>query len=108
MQKFLDWPCRFIGMAFLAVTLLTAGQASAQATTHSTDAADAASGAAAEAAAVVEAAEGVFGNVFEFFEPVAETGLHGFFALLGNQPIVFLLLALAIGYPLGKVAVGPF
>ncbi len=107
MQSFLDWPCRFIGMAFLAFTLLAAGQALAQATTNSTDAADAASGVAAEAAAVVEAAEGVVGNVFEFFEPVAETGLHGFFALLGNQPIVFLLLALAIGYPLGKVAVGP-
>jgi putative transport protein len=56
---------------------------------------------------VVEAAEAVIGNVFEFFEPVAEGGVHGFFALLGNQPIVFLLLALAVGYPLGKVAVGP-
>ncbi|MBT2748626.1 MULTISPECIES: TrkA C-terminal domain-containing protein [unclassified Lysobacter] len=48
--------------------------------------------------------ESAAGNVFEFFEPVAESGVHGFFALLGNQPIVFLLLALAIGYPLGRVS----
>ena len=46
-------------------------------------------------------------KVFEFFEPVVESGLHGFFELLGKQPIIFLLLALAVGYPLGKVAVGP-
>lgn len=48
--------------------------------------------------------EKAVGNVFEFFEPVAESGLHGFFALLGNQPIIFLLLALTIGYPLGRVS----
>jgi putative transport protein len=106
MQTVLAWPCRLIAVVCLALSLLAANQALAQATTDSTNP-DIASGAAAEAAAVVEAAEGVVGNVFEFFEPVAETGLHGFFALLGNQPIVFLLLALAIGYPLGKVAVGP-
>ncbi|MDX3927164.1 MAG: transporter [Shinella sp.] len=46
--------------------------------------------------------ERAVGNVFEFFEPVAESGLHGFFALLDTQPIIFLLLALAIGYPLGR------
>lgn len=46
-------------------------------------------------------------KVFEFFEPVVERGLHGFFELLGKQPIIFLLLALAVGYPLGKVALGP-
>lgn len=48
--------------------------------------------------------ERAVGSVFEFFEPVAESGVHGFFALLGNQPIVFLLLALAIGYPLGRLS----
>jgi len=48
--------------------------------------------------------EKAVGNVFEFFAPVAESGLHGFFALLGNQPIIFLLLALALGYPLGRVS----
>ncbi|PCJ08315.1 MAG: transporter [Rhodobacteraceae bacterium] len=47
---------------------------------------------------------GAIGNVFSFFEPIAETGLHGFFVLLGDQPIVFLLLALAIGYPLGRIS----
>ena len=30
--------------------------------------------------------------------------MHGFFVLLGDQPIVFLLLALAIGYPLGRLS----
>ena len=50
------------------------------------------------------APQGAIGNVFSFFEPIAETGLHGFFVLLGNQPIVFLLLALAIGYPLGRIS----
>jgi len=47
---------------------------------------------------------GAIGNVFSFFEPIAETGMHGFFVLLGDQPIVFLLLALAIGYPLGRLS----
>jgi len=43
------------------------------------------------------------------FEPVVKTGMHGFFEPLDKQPIVFLLLALSIGYPLGKVSleVGP-
>ncbi|WP_294227203.1 TrkA C-terminal domain-containing protein [uncultured Shimia sp.] len=50
------------------------------------------------------APEGAIGNVFSFFEPIAETGLHGFFVLLGDQPIVFLLLSLAIGYPLGRLS----
>lgn len=48
--------------------------------------------------------ETVVHSTFEFFEPVAESGLHGFFVLLGNQPIIFLLLALTIGYPLGRVS----
>jgi putative transport protein len=56
---------------------------------------------------LVEEAEAAFGSVFEFFEPVVESGLHGFFELLGNQPIIFLLLALALGYPLGRVKFGP-
>ncbi len=59
------------------------------------------------AAGPVSAEAGVVGNVFEFFEPVVESGLHGFFELLGKQPVVFLLLALGIGYPLGKIKVGP-
>jgi len=50
------------------------------------------------------APSGAIGNVFSFFEPIAETGMHGFFVLLGDQPIVFLLLALAIGYPLGRLS----
>lgn len=47
---------------------------------------------------------GAIGNVFSFFEPIAETGMHGFFVLLGDQPIVFLLLAMVIGYPLGRLS----
>jgi uncharacterized transporter YbjL len=47
--------------------------------------------------------EQVGSGALELFEPVVETGLHGFFELLDKQPIVFLLLALAIGYPLGRV-----
>lgn len=35
---------------------------------------------------------------------MVKTGMHGFFELLDKQPIVFLLLALSIGYPLGKVS----
>lgn len=45
--------------------------------------------------------------MFELFEPMAETGLHGLFAYLGQQPWVFILLALAIGYPLGRLRLGP-
>ena len=58
----------------------------------------------AQSAQPVTGSDGAIGNVFSFFEPIAETGLHGFFVLLGDQPIVFLLLSLAIGYPLGRLS----
>ena len=48
----------------------------------------------------------VGGAALEIFKPVVESGLHGFFELLDNQKFVFLLLALALGYPLGRVTVG--
>lgn len=44
----------------------------------------------------------VIGQIFDSVEPVAETGVHGFFELLGNQPIAFILLALALGNLIGK------
>jgi len=44
----------------------------------------------------------VIGKVFDTIQPVTETGIHGFFQLLGNQPIAFILLALAIGTLIGK------
>ena len=44
------------------------------------------------------------GGILEMFEPVATSGLHGFFELLDKQPIIFLLLAMAMGYPLGKLS----
>jgi putative transport protein len=47
------------------------------------------------------------GNVFQFFEPITETGLHGVFAFLGQHHWVFILLALAIGYPIGRIKFGP-
>ncbi|MFT0476517.1 aspartate:alanine exchanger family transporter [Pseudomonas antarctica] len=47
-------------------------------------------------------ASGVIGQVFETIRPVTEAGLHGFFQLLDNQPIAFVLLALAIGTLIGK------
>ncbi len=44
-------------------------------------------------------------SALPFFEKTVETGLKGFFELLDKQKFIFLLLALAIGYPLGKVSV---
>jgi putative transport protein len=46
--------------------------------------------------------ESVIGQIFDTIEPVTEAGLHGFFQLLGNQPIAFVLLALALGTLIGK------
>ena len=63
--------------------------------------------AAAKSTGMVQEAERVIGNAFEFFEPVAETGIEGFFSFLGAQAWVLLLVAMAIGYPLGKVKFGP-
>ena len=51
--------------------------------------------------------ESAGGAALALFEPVVDRGLHGFFELLDKQPFVFLLLALALGYPLGRVKLGP-
>jgi putative transport protein len=48
------------------------------------------------------AAGGAIGQVFDTIQSVIEAGLHGFFQLLGNQPIAFVLLALALGTFIGK------
>lgn len=45
---------------------------------------------------------GVVGQIFDTIRPVTEAGLHGFFQLLDNQPIAFVLLALALGTLIGK------
>lgn len=59
--------------------------------------------AAAPAAAQDEAtSRNVVGQVFDTIKPVTEAGLHGFFQLLDNQPIAFVLLALALGTLIGK------
>jgi putative transport protein len=42
------------------------------------------------------------GQVFDTIRPVTEAGFHGFFQLLGHQPIAFVLLALALGTLIGK------
>lgn len=57
--------------------------------------------AAAQDGPVAEA-ERAIGQIFDRIEPVTEEGVHGFFQLLGNQPIAFILLALAIGTLIGK------
>ncbi|MEP3440985.1 MAG: transporter [Sulfitobacter sp.] len=46
--------------------------------------------------------EGVIGQIFDKIEPVTEAGLHGFFQLLDNQPIAYVLLALALGTLIGS------
>lgn len=51
---------------------------------------------------VAPAANGVIGQVFDTLRPVTEAGFHGFFQLLGNQPIAFVLIALALGTLIGK------
>lgn len=48
------------------------------------------------------ASRNVIGQIFDSIEPVTEAGVHGFFQLLGNQPIAFVLLALALGTLIGK------
>ncbi|MEA9391172.1 hypothetical protein SJI19_11585 [Acerihabitans sp. TG2] len=50
-------------------------------------------------------ASGVIGQVFDTVRPVTEAGLHGFFQLLGNQPIAFVMLALALGTLIGKFSI---
>ena len=47
-------------------------------------------------------AANVLGQVFDTIEPVTQAGFHGFFQLLDNQPIAFVLLALALGTLIGK------
>ena len=61
---------------------------------------------APEAGSAMAEVERLGGAALEIFEPVAHGGLQGFFELLDKQPFVFLLLALALGYPLGRVKVG--
>lgn len=78
-------------LAIVSVFLVTAGVAFAAGI----------EGGAGKALAEVEHFGGV---ILENFEPVTKSGLHGFFELLDKQPIIFLLLALSVGYPLGKVS----
>jgi putative transport protein len=47
---------------------------------------------------------GVIGQVFDTLQPVTEAGFHGFFQLLDNQPIAFILLSLALGTLIGKLS----
>jgi len=42
------------------------------------------------------------GQIFDKIQPVTEAGLHGFFQLLDNQPIAFVLLSLALGTLIGS------
>ena len=94
---------RALGAILCTMFVFAAVQAPAQTADTSSDAATAIS----EVEATAEKAEVVIGNVFEFFEPVAETGLTGVFTFLGDQPWVFILIAMAIGYPFGRLKFGP-
>lgn len=49
--------------------------------------------------------ESVVGQIFDKIEPVTQAGFHGFFQLLGNQPITFILLSLALGTLIGKFSI---
>ncbi|MBC7413309.1 MAG: transporter [Herminiimonas sp.] len=49
-------------------------------------------------------ATGMVGHLFDKIPPVTEAGVHGFFQLLGNEPIAFILLALALGTLIGKLS----
>ncbi|WP_204263024.1 TrkA C-terminal domain-containing protein [Methylobacterium sp. BTF04] len=49
-----------------------------------------------------DASINVVGQIFSRIEPVTEAGIHGFFQLLGTQPIAFVLLTLALGTLIGK------
>ena len=91
-----------VALVFSLALALSAGPAMAQ-----TSGSDGNEAAAVSTEGVMQEAEQVIGNAFEFFEPVAETGLAGIFSFLGAQSWVFILVALAIGYPLGRIKFGP-
>ncbi|TQS71702.1 transporter [Rhodobacteraceae bacterium] len=59
--------------------------------------------AAAQAVSDTTVGGGV-GQVFDTIKPVTEAGLHGFFQLLDNQPIAFVLLALSLGTLVGQIS----
>ncbi len=113
MREILDGPCRHLIAACLALALFGAGEALAQA-------ADGGSAAVATmeegAAAVATTVEGMTGAVFSeaeslahtlapYVEPLAGCGFGYIFRLLDAQPFLFIFLAMALGYPLGRIVV---
>ena len=76
--------------AWVAVLILTAGLLAGESLAQSAG----------------DGAQTVGTSALAFFEPVVQKGLHGFFELLDKQKFVFLLLALGLGYPLGRVSFG--
>ncbi|SNR83666.1 aspartate:alanine exchanger family transporter [Puniceibacterium sediminis] len=62
------------------------------------------SGPASAQDAGISTSQSVVGQIFDKIEPVTESGLHGFFQLLDNQPIAYVLLALALGTLIGKLS----
>ncbi|MFT5674535.1 MAG: putative transport protein [Paraglaciecola sp.] len=56
----------------------------------------------ASAQNTISSSGGVVEQVFDTIKPVTEAGFHGFFQLLDNQPIAFILLSLALGTLIGK------
>lgn len=94
------------GLALVAVIAAGAGVAVAQ---DSTAESGAAGGAVAEveqaAEAVVREAEGFAHTLAPYVEPVAAGGLGYIFDLFDQQPFLFIFVAMALGYPLGRVAI---
>ncbi|RPA22427.1 MULTISPECIES: transporter [Shewanella] len=56
----------------------------------------------ASAQNTISSSGGAIEQVFDTIKPVTEAGFHGFFQLLDNQPIAFILLSLALGTLIGK------
>ncbi len=52
---------------------------------------------------VVRGAEGLAHTMAPYIEPVAESGFGFVFHLFDKQPFLFIFVALALGYPLGRI-----
>ena len=113
MRDFLDGPCRFMVAAAFALALLGAGQALAQAADGGSSAVETmeegAEGVAAAvegaAGAVIDEADSLAHTLAPYVAPIAEGGLGYLFKLLEAQPFLFIFLAMALGYPLGRIAI---
>ena len=113
MREILDWPCRCLVAACLALALFGAGDAWAQAADGGSSAVETmeegAEGVAAAvegaAGAVIDEADSLAHTLAPYVAPIAEGGFGYLFKLLEAQPFLFIFLAMALGYPLGRIAI---